>query len=125
MILSHLQDAQRIEGLHPRFKEVFDYLRSHDLLQAECGRIELDGDNIFINNVATSCKPADKQQLEVHRDYIDIQVLLEGSETIGWKPLNELEQEAKPYDAQDDIAFYADRPSAWLNLQPGQFFLKY
>ena len=44
MILSHLQNAQRIEELHPRFKEVFDYLRSHDLLQAECGRIELDGD---------------------------------------------------------------------------------
>ena len=90
MILSHLQNAQRIEELHPRFKEVFDYLRSHDLLQAECGRIELDGDRLFINNAETDCKPADEQLLEVHRDYIDIQLLLEGSETIGWKSLDEL-----------------------------------
>lgn len=121
MILSHLQNAQRIEELHPRFKEVFDYLRSHDLLQAECGRIELDGDRLFINNAETDCKPADEQLLEVHRDYIDIQLLLEGSEIIGWKSLDELEQEVKPYDAQADIAFYADRPSAWLHLHPGQF----
>ena len=44
------------------------------------GRIELDGDNLFINNVNPTCVKESEQVLEVHRDYIDIHILLEGKE---------------------------------------------
>ena len=49
MIVSNLQNSSRIEPLHPLFKQLFDYVKSHDLLHTPCGRIELDGDNLFIN----------------------------------------------------------------------------
>ena len=48
MIVSNLQNSSRIEPLHPLFKQLFDYVKSHDLLHTPCGRIELDGDNIYI-----------------------------------------------------------------------------
>ena len=51
MIVSNLQNSQRVEGLHPLFKTLFDYVKTHDLFHAELGRIEIDGDNLFINNV--------------------------------------------------------------------------
>ena len=72
MIISNLKHSERIEPLHPAFKKAFDYIKSHDLLHEACGRIELDGDRLFINNVAPACLPAEAQVLEVHRDYIDI-----------------------------------------------------
>ena len=51
MIVSRLENSSRIESLHPLFKQLFDYVKTHDLLNAPLGRIELDGDNLFINNV--------------------------------------------------------------------------
>jgi YhcH/YjgK/YiaL family protein len=61
MIVSNLQNSQRVEGLHPLFKTLFDYVKTHDLFHAELGRIEIDGDNLFINNVNPECVARDKQ----------------------------------------------------------------
>lgn len=60
MIVSNLQNSQRVESLHPLFKPLFDYVKSHDLLHAELGRIELKGDELFINNVNPACVQAEE-----------------------------------------------------------------
>jgi YhcH/YjgK/YiaL family protein len=93
MIVSNLSNSSRVEALHPLFKTLFDYVKNNDLLHAELGRIVIDGDNLFINNVNPECVPAEKQVLELHRDYIDVHILLEGAETIGWKVIEDLKQE--------------------------------
>lgn len=121
MIIANLQNSERIEQLHPLFKKVFDYVKSHDLLHTECGRIELEGDDLFINNVNPTCIPAEKQVLEMHRDYIDIQILLEGNERFGWKAIEDLTDEVQPYNKESDCALYADRPTIFFDLLPGQF----
>lgn len=72
MIVSNLQNSGRIESLHPQFKPLFDYVKTHDLLHAELGRIDIDGDDLFIMNINPECVPQDKQVLEVHRIYIDV-----------------------------------------------------
>ena len=104
MIVSRLENSSRIESLHPLFKQLFDYVKTHDLLNAPLGRIELDGDNLFINNVNPECVPADKQVLEMHRDYIDVHILLTGQETIGWKAVETLEHQAQAYQKEGDCA---------------------
>lgn len=121
MIISNLKHSERIEPLHPAFKKAFDYIKSHDLLHEACGRIELDGDRLFINNVSPTCLPAEAQVLEVHRDYIDIHVLLEGKERIGWKALEDLQAEKQTYNPTSDCALYTDRPTFYVDLQPGEF----
>lgn len=125
MIISNLQNSSRVESLHPLFKKLFDYVKTHDLLHTECGRIELDGDNLFINNSNPTCVTADQQVLEVHRDYIDVHILLEGQETVGWKALEDLTQETKAYEKEGDCALYADPPTTYVTLQPGQFLIVY
>lgn len=121
MIISNLQNSRRVESLHPLFKTLFDYVKTHDLLHAEPGRIEIKGDDLFINNVNPECVARDKQVLEVHRDYIDVHILLEGAETIGWKAIEDLTSETKPYDKEGDCALYADTPTTFVDLLPGQF----
>ena len=74
MILSNLKYSDKFEGMHPGFKMVFDYIKSHDMLKAEDGKIILDGDNVFINVVTKEAK--EKGKLEIHKDYIDIQILM-------------------------------------------------
>ena len=121
MILSNLQNTERIEQLHPLFKEAFDYIKSHDLLHTECGRIDLKGDDLFINNVNPTLIPENKQVLELHRDYIDIQILLEGKERIGWKAIEDLKEEVQAYDKEKECALYSDRPTTFIDLKPGEF----
>lgn len=121
MIVSNLQNSGRVESLHPLFKTLFDYVKTHDLLHAELGRIEIKGDDLFINNVNPECVARDKQVLEVHRDYIDVHILLEGAETIGWKALEDLTAETKPYEKEGDCALYSDTPTMFVDLLPGQF----
>lgn len=125
MIVSNLQHTDRIEKLHPLFKELFEYIKSHDLLHMDCGRIEIKGDDLFINNDNPTCISEEKQVLELHRKYIDVQLLLEGKERIGWKAIEDLEQEYKPYDEERDCAFYSDRPTTFIDLLPGQFVILY
>lgn len=125
MIVSNLQNSQRVESLHPLFKKLFDYVKTHDLLHAELGRIEIEGDALFINNVNPECVPADKQVLEVHHDYIDVHILLEGAERIGWKAIEDVTDETKPYEKEGDCALYADAPTTFIDLLPGQFAIVY
>ena len=120
MIVTNLNNTERIETLHPLFKKLFDYVKTHDILNTPCGRIDIDGDNLYINNVNPECIPAEKQVLEVHRDYIDVQILLQGNETIGWKALEDSKEEVKPYEKEGDCALYSDTPTTWIHLVPGQ-----
>lgn len=120
MIVTNLNNTERIETLHPLFKKLFDYVKTHDILNTPCGRIDIDGDNLYINNVNPECIPAEKQVLEVHRDYIDVQILLQGKETIGWKALEDSKEEVKPYEKDGDCALYSDTPTTWIHLVPGQ-----
>ncbi|MBD3590268.1 YhcH/YjgK/YiaL family protein [Bacteroides sp. GM023] len=125
MIVSNLKNSERIEGLHPLFKVLFDYVKSHDLLHADLGRIEIDGERLFINNVNPECVAAEKQVLELHHDYIDVHILLEGTERIGWKALEDLQEETKAYSKEEDCALYSDVPTTYVDLLPGQFAIVY
>ena len=125
MILTNLQNTERYEGLHPLFKTLFDYVKTHNLLEAPLGRIELDGDNLFINNTNPTCIPPEDQVLEMHRDYIDVQILLEGEETVGWKALEDIEHLTKEYEKEGDCALSDDTPTCYLQIHPGQVYILY
>lgn len=125
MIVSNLKNSWRVEGLHPLFKPLFDYVKTHDLLHADLGRIEIDGDRLFINNVEPECVAPGKQVLELHHDYIDVHILLEGTEIIGWKALEDLQDEIKAYSKEEECALYSDTPTTYVSLLPGQFMIVY
>jgi YhcH/YjgK/YiaL family protein len=125
LIVSSVSHSDRIEKLHPLFARLFDYVRTHDLLHQPLGRIDIDGDRLFINNSEPTCLTADEQVLEVHRDYIDVHFLLQGEETIGWKDIDDVSNEVKAYDADADCALYDERATGYVTLHPGQFLVAF
>ncbi len=58
---------------------------------------------------------------EAHKKYIDVQILLEGSEEIAWKELNEL-KEAIPYDEVKDAARYNGTFEHQIMINKGMFW---
>lgn len=123
MIISTLENSSRIESLHPLFKQLFDYVKSHDLLNHPTGRIVLDGEDLFINNVALDGIDPSRQPLEIHRQYIDVHILLAGEETMGWKPIENLKTEIKSYEKEADCALYSDKPTTFVKIAPGEFVI--
>lgn len=120
MIITNIQNLSRYESLHPLFGKLFDYVRQHDLLNEPIGRIELQGNDLFINNDHPTCVEKERQQLEMHREYIDLHVLLEGTETIGWKATEEIQHLTVPYNTEKDFSFSDDKPVSFITLYPGQ-----
>lgn len=125
MIYSTLTESKLIECLHPKFKQLFDYVKEHDLLHQETGRITLDGDNLFINNVNPQMVTAEEQVLEVHHRYLDVHIPLDKAEIIGIKPLVNCTNLKSEFNSEDDYALYSDKPTNYLTLQPGEFLIVY
>lgn len=125
MILSHISDSSRYESLHPLFKQVFDYIKANDLTKVPAERIVLDGDKLFINVADARLIPAETQKLEVHQKYIDIHFPLSGKEIVGWKHLSNLGTSEAPFDTDNDFALYAEEPTTYFTVMPGEFYIVY
>ncbi len=126
MILSTLAQSQRIEALHPRFKALFDYIKTHDLTKVPAERITLDGTDLFINVADATLVDAADQKLEVHREYIDIHFPFSGEETVGWTALEALQTESEAaFDTENDFALYAEPAATYFTARPGDFYIMY
>ncbi len=125
MIIANLTHSERTEGLHPAFRPLFEYIKAQNWAETPLGRIELDGDRLFINNVGSTCIPMEQQVLEMHRDYIDVHVPLDKPEIIGWKSIESMQHLSKEYDKDNDFALSDDCPSTYVTVQPGEFAIVY
>jgi len=119
MIFSTLSQSSRYAALHPLFPRVFEYIRNTDLLALAPGRYPIVGEQLFVivENVAGRTREA--AQLECHRKYIDIQLVLEGIDEMGWKALADCTQPVSDY--KEDIQFFYDTPATWIATPPGAF----
>ena len=123
MILASLAEADRYVALHPLFARAFAFLRGTDLKTLEPGRHTIQGDQLFAIVEACAGRARVEAKLECHRRYIDIQLVLEGIDEMGWKPLAECLDPAIDYDVARDIRFFNDAPASWIATPPGSFCL--
>lgn len=121
MEIGNLQNSERAERLHPAFKVLFDFIKRTDFNKLPAGKITVDGDNVFVMNLDIPGASQDSQPLEMHRKYIDVHVLLDGNERIGWKPLNEIEHYTQEYSEEGDCALSDDNPRFYVDLRPGEY----
>jgi biofilm protein TabA len=121
MILSALSQSSRYALLHPLFQRAFDYIRDTDLLALAPGRHPIVGEDLFVIKEQTQGKSKEQARLEAHRKYIDIQLVLEGDEQMGWKPLADCLNPLSNYSAEKDIQFFHDAPASWIAVPPDHF----
>ena len=125
MIIVNLHDTADIERLHPAFKQLFDYIKAHNLQEMPIGRIELDGERLFVNNDNPTLRTAEEQTIEVHRRYIDVHIPLDHNEIIGWRATRHCTDLVSEYEADKDRMFYSDQPTTYITLHPGEVCICY
>ena len=118
MIFDSLKNIDTYKGLS--IYPALQFFASQDFSTATTGRHELNGDDFYmINEYESSAKALS----EAHKDYIDIQILLEGEEYIGVAPLTE-DMVAVEAHAESDYWLY-DCDVARVAMKPGYFMALY
>ena len=121
MILDTLDNAAALARLSPAFADAAAFLAAGGLADLEPGRFDVGTRGVSVIVACGGARRADEGRLEAHRRFADIQVLLAGRESIGWRPLAACRQPDAAYDPATDLQFFADPPQAWLPLEPEQF----
>jgi len=125
MILGNLNKLGEMNYLAPKLKEMLIYLRENNLKDRELGRIELEGDSLFINIEENDMAPRDDRRPEAHKRYLDIQLVLTGEESIGVAVDSRdenIDGVLEEYSEERDIVFYSNvKRENMIDLFPGDF----
>ena len=119
MILDTLDNADAYASLNPHFAAAFAFLRRKGLDRLPEGRHEVDGDAVYAVVAKGMGRKPEDALIETHDLYIDIQYVLHGTDTMGWKTRRDLGPETDASDLRNDVAFYQDKPTSWCAVQPG------
>jgi biofilm protein TabA len=120
MILDQLTNSHVYYSLHPRIATAFDYLHRTNLSTLNIGRNEIDGENLYAMLQQYTSKRREQGLWEAHRRYIDLQVVIQGVECIGYANIDRLTQGA--YDAgKDFLPLFGE--GDFLTLQNNNFAL--
>jgi biofilm protein TabA len=121
MILDILENVHRYPVMNKGFAKAIEFLLRPDLKELPVGKYEIDGERVY---AMVSNGPGRKKEdalLETHERYIDIQLVLAGTDNMGWKPKSLCKQPSGEYDYKNDIQFFRDEPDNWLSIESGAF----
>lgn len=121
MILSAFSQSSRYAALHPLFQRAFNSIRDTDFFALAPGRYPIVGDDLIAIVEQVLAKTKEVARLEAHRRYIDIQLVLEGDETMGWKPLADCLNPVSEHSEERDIRFFLDAPASYVPVPPDHF----
>lgn len=121
MIFDSIDNLKKYMVLNPLFEKVVEFLQTNDLTSLPTGKIQICGDDLFVNIVDAEVKSKEEAVVETHRKMVDIQIPVSGIETHGYTPLACLEE--SEYDEQNDITFYECKAHTYFDVHPGEFVI--
>jgi YhcH/YjgK/YiaL family protein len=121
MIFAALSQAARYAQLHPLFPRAFEFIRTTDLNSLTTGIHQIIENQLFVIVEKAQGRSRVEAKLECHRRYIDIQLVLEGTDEMGWKPLADCHQPVGDYNEERDIRFFNDTAGSWISTPENTF----
>lgn len=120
MIFDHISNLGRYTGTNKNIQKFIDYMAEHDVTKYKTGRYDIDED-VYFNVKEYVPKDPVVAGWETHKEHIDIQYLLEGSEQSAFMPACLMEPISN-YDPVKDKISYKHNPNQTLvQVKPGMF----
>ncbi len=123
MILDLLDNAGLYLPLKREFARAFEFLGRPGLEELPLGRHEIDGDRLYAVVDREPGRRKEGAMLEAHDRYIDIQLILAGTDEMGWKARSACKTPAGEYDREADEQLFGDEPDSWLTVRSGAFVI--
>ena len=121
MILDSLKSFERYITLHERFGKVYEFIKSHDLHTLEEGRHIIEDDNIWCS--VSMSEAREEAPLEAHDSFIDIHVILDGTEIMGFRDRAKCLGVGVNYDEAADTAIMKESPEAFISYSDDNFVI--
>ena len=123
MIYAELKDIKSYKGISENLDRAIDFIANKKYLNASFGKNVVDGDKIYFNHPE---KPMTRENtgldLEYHKKYIDIHLVLEGEEAIIYSPFEEC-VETKSYDMENDYALVKGKTQVEFLMNSKNFLI--
>jgi biofilm protein TabA len=123
MILDVLASGRRYLELNEGFAKAFEFLARPDLKELPAGRYGIDGERVYATVSKDPGRKREDAQLEAHEKFIDIQLVLSGTDVMGWKPRSSCAKPSGEYDQKSDLQFFTDEPDVWITTRSGAFVI--
>lgn len=127
MIITNLEYAAEQLPQTSAFQHAIAFLQRADLPTLPDGIIAIDDQRVYASVQSYETFPnGAPYTFEAHRQYIDIQYVVDGEELIGWTPANQITFNT-PYDTVGDIQFGVAPLDATMavNVRRGQLVVLY
>jgi len=121
MIVDRLANADCYHRVAPLIQKGFEFLKRGDLATLEDGVHEIQGREVYAIIARGDGVGRDRAMLEAHRNYLDIQYVIDGVDIIGWLERELVERIKQAYDSEKDLEFFYDRPESWIQVPKGSF----
>lgn len=105
MIFDNIENAPLYYKMHPLFQKAFEYLTTNDFNTIENGVYEVDDKNILAIVNSYHTEPVEQRFWEGHKKYIDIQLMVKGTENMAHAPV-QFAKVIQPYDEEKDFIKY-------------------
>ncbi len=125
MLSANLENLAIVPYLDGSLKTIIEKASEFIATKPELGVYELQERDLFIQIVEGVTEEASKRKAEFHNNYMDIQVLLDGAEVIGYghKPHESISED---YLGEKDLAFTPDiAEEKFVELAPLDFAIFY
>jgi len=121
MIYAKNSDALTYRGIHPNLDLALEHITEDCLASIGYDRVELKGSDVYATRFTYETAAPEESFFEAHRKYLDIHIMLSGSERVEIAPPEKL-TEFERTEAND---FYAYRGEGdyKLVLSPGDFLV--
>lgn len=121
MIIDFLYNSEKYKTLSEGISRGLQFLMEEDLASKPVGKYMIDGDKVFAIIQEYSPKDLSEGKMEAHKNYLDIQYIITGSEKMGYIPERHAQQKT-PYNPDKDVQFYNEQGSM-INVGEGMFAL--
>lgn len=120
MIFDVLENAKLYSSISPNLDRAFSFLLSTDLASLETGRMEIEGESLYVMTQQYISKPETSGKWEAHKRFIDVQYLVSGSERVGYSAITKMT--LGDYDPQKDFQALSGN-GQYLQLNAGSFMV--
>lgn len=120
MIYDKVENLEFYFGKDEKLGKLVKAYREFEKAPFSDGRIDIDGDTSWCNVSTYKTKSPVGAKLEAHREYLDVQLMFEGGEKIGWAPTSECTV-TDPFEDGGDTAFMTSDNTRFIDLKKGYF----
>ena len=121
MIFGNINNLEEFPFLEEQVKECFEYAKEHNLASFEKGSHEIDGERLFVNIVEYTTTAAKERFWEAHRKYLDVHVMLHGTEQIDLNFIQNMD--VKEFVEKDDFLPMDGEKNSSVVLRDGDFLI--